>query len=43
MKIPSSLIVNFITSEFPGAIKTSSGEYHFNSHFELAKKNKCYV
>lgn len=43
MKIPSSLIVNFITSEFPGAIKTSSGEYHFNSPFELDKKNKCYV
>lgn len=43
MKIPSSLIKNFITSEFPEAILTSTGEYHFNSPFSKDTKKKLYM
>lgn len=44
MKIPSSLIQNFITSEFTDAKLVDGKEYHFNSPFETRdKKRKCYI
>ena len=42
IKIPQSLIQNFITAEF-SAKKNSSGEYHFNSPFVNDKKKKLYM
>lgn len=42
MKIPQSLIQNFITAEF-NAKKNSSGEYHFNSPFVDDKKKRLYM
>ena len=42
MKIPSSLIQNFMTSEFSPKL-TSSGEYVIHSPFVNDKKGKLYV
>ena len=43
MKIPASLVKDFVTSEFPENRLTTTGEYCVNSFFEEDKKRKLYI
>lgn len=43
IKIPSSIIQNFVKTNFPEAKETSSGEIHFNSPFVKDGKLRLYV